>query len=209
MYRSDHVKIIFSFVFGILLSPFSWGIFYLVASIIIFFVIDYIFCEGKFEYNYLEHRASVIFYGILGFIIGRTIHDMSVMPTTKLHKCKPKKDLKYDFHETLLIRDLEFICSIERDKLINISDRYKYNIRDTYYFFYKLILFSHRNDIHIFIDNTIGKAIALYDMKKYEYIRELICKSEIGLNNLMHTYRDDKIFCDKIGVVITHIKKLK
>lgn len=209
MYRSDHIKIIFSFVLGVLLSPFSWGIFYLILSIVIFFVIDYIFCNGKFEYEYLEHRGSIIFYGVLGFIIGRTIHGMSVMPTNKLHKCKPVKDLTYDFHETLLIRDLEFIGSIERGKLINISDRYKYNIKDTYYFFYKLILFSHRNDIHMFIDNTIGKAIALYEMKKYEHVKTLICKAEIGINNLMYTYRDDKIFCEKLKIVTNEIKKLK
>lgn len=205
MLPSDHCKIIISFVFGILLSPFSWGIFYLLLSIVIFFLIDYVFCNGKFEYSYLEHRASVIFYSVLGFIIGRTIHRVTIMPTDELHKCKPIKDITYDFHETLLLRDLQFISEIEKDVLINVTDRYKLRITDTYYFLYKLIMFNHRNDIYSFIDNTIGNSIALYKIKRHENIKELLVKSEEGLNNLMYTYKDDKVFCDKIKKVIDSI----
>ena len=129
MLIEDLSKIGFSFCFGFLLSPFTWGLLYLPIFIIIFGIIDYAFFKGSFTYEYFEHRTSIIYYGIIGFIIGRTFHDLSITPIEGLYIKKRKKELHYNLHK-LLYKDLKLISKIRVNSYINITDKNIVNTKE-------------------------------------------------------------------------------
>lgn len=212
MLLSDVSKIAFSFCFGFLLSPFSWGILYLPIFIIIFGSIDYLFFKGEFTYEYFEHRVSIIFYGILGFIIGRTFHNLIVTPTENFHIKIPKKLITYNFHENMLSDDMKFISSIKKNQMINISDRCILNSNESYYFVYRFIVFSHVNSIYKFLDKTINNAIFLYNNTKDKQDRTKLL-DEIkncikGMKNIKETYYRDINFCLKVDILINKILEI-
>lgn len=66
-------QVIVAIVWGILLSPWSSGLFALVIFIIIYELMYYIFTHGDPKYYDLFTRTASIFASILGFIIGRTL----------------------------------------------------------------------------------------------------------------------------------------
>lgn len=59
--------------FGILLSPWGSGLFFLVVSIIIGEILAYIFTGGDPRYYNTFTRASVVYCSIFGYIVGRTL----------------------------------------------------------------------------------------------------------------------------------------
>lgn len=71
--------IICALVWGIILSPWSRGIFWLIASIIIYEILLYIFTKGDPKYWNLQTRTGCIFASVLGFIIGRTSFNQKVL----------------------------------------------------------------------------------------------------------------------------------
>lgn len=72
-------QVIISLVFGILLSPWSSGLFFLVIFIIAYEILYYIFTKGNPLYYNVFVRTSVILASILGFIIGRTLSGDEVL----------------------------------------------------------------------------------------------------------------------------------
>ena len=70
---SPVAQTIFSFTIGVLISPWSSGLFFLIVFIIVYDILLYIFCHGHPRYYDVFTRAGVILGSILGWIIGRTI----------------------------------------------------------------------------------------------------------------------------------------
>lgn len=66
-------QVIVSIVWGILLSPWSSGLFALVVFIIIYEMMYYIFTHGDEKYYDIFIRTSCIFASIFGFLLGRTL----------------------------------------------------------------------------------------------------------------------------------------
>lgn len=65
-------QVIMSLAWGVLLSPWSSGIFFLIAFIIVYELFYYIFTRGDPLYYNVFVRTGVICASIAGFIIGRT-----------------------------------------------------------------------------------------------------------------------------------------
>lgn len=66
-------QVIFSFFIGLLLSPWSYGIFFVVISIIIYELLFYFFTKGNPLYFNSFVRTSVVCSYVLGYITGRTL----------------------------------------------------------------------------------------------------------------------------------------
>ena len=66
-------QLVVAFVFGILLSPWSSGIFFLVVFIIIYEWLLYVFTHGNPQYWSSFTRCAVICGSVLGYIVGRTL----------------------------------------------------------------------------------------------------------------------------------------
>jgi len=66
-------QIIVALGFGILLSPWSYGLMIFLFYIVIQEIFYYIFTRHNKEYYNIFIRTGVIYAGILGFIIGRTL----------------------------------------------------------------------------------------------------------------------------------------
>lgn len=66
-------QVIIAIVWGILLSPFSSGLFALVVFIIIYEIMYYLFTHGNEKYYDTLTRTASINASIFGFIIGRTL----------------------------------------------------------------------------------------------------------------------------------------
>lgn len=67
------MQVITSFTFGVLLSPWSSGLFFLVVFIIIYEIFYYVFTKGDARYYDSFTRCGVICSSILGYIVGRTL----------------------------------------------------------------------------------------------------------------------------------------
>jgi len=70
---------IVSFAYGILLSPWSQGLFFLIISIIIYEILYYVFTHGNPRYYQVFTRCGVICAAIAGYIIGRTICNCDIL----------------------------------------------------------------------------------------------------------------------------------
>jgi hypothetical protein len=66
-------QVITAFAFGVILSPWSSGLFFLVIFIIIYEIFLYIFTHGDERYWDSFTRCGVICASLLGFIVGRTL----------------------------------------------------------------------------------------------------------------------------------------
>ncbi len=64
-------QVIVAYIYGVLLSPLSSGIFILAISIIVYEILYYIFSHGKEQYYNVLVRAGVISASILGYICGK------------------------------------------------------------------------------------------------------------------------------------------
>lgn len=72
-------QIIMSFAWGVLLSPWSSGLFFLFIFTIIYEILYYIFTQGDPRYYNTEVRAGVICASILGYIVGRTLSGDNIL----------------------------------------------------------------------------------------------------------------------------------
>lgn len=90
-------QVIVAFVFGILLSPFSSGLFFLTVFIVVYEILYYLFINpltvvpyggyddplGQNNYNprcyNIFVRVSVMIASILGFIVGRTLSGDNIL----------------------------------------------------------------------------------------------------------------------------------
>lgn len=66
-------QVIVSLVWGILLSPWSSGLFFLIVFIIIYEIMYYLFTRGDPKYYDVFVRTAVICAAVLGYILGRTL----------------------------------------------------------------------------------------------------------------------------------------
>lgn len=66
-------QIIIAMIWGILLSPWSSGLFALVIFIIVYEILFYVFTGGDPQYYSLFVRTGVIYTSIFGYILGRTL----------------------------------------------------------------------------------------------------------------------------------------
>lgn len=66
-------QVIVALSWGILLSPWSSGLFFLIIFIILYELFYYIFTKGDPLYYNLFVRTGVIFASIFGYILGRTL----------------------------------------------------------------------------------------------------------------------------------------
>lgn len=73
------VQVLTSFCFGILLSPWSSGLFFLMIYIIIYEILYYIFTKGDPMFYSVFVRTGVIYASILGYIVGRTLSGCCVL----------------------------------------------------------------------------------------------------------------------------------
>jgi hypothetical protein len=72
-------QVIGSFTFGVLLSPWGQGIFFLAGFIIIYEIFFYLFTHGDPRYYNVFVRTGVTMASILGFIIGRTVSNVKIL----------------------------------------------------------------------------------------------------------------------------------
>lgn len=73
------MQVILAFSFGVILSPWSYGLFFLFVGIIFYEIFLYVFTHGNERYYDVFTRCGVIYASILGYIIGRTITNMDVL----------------------------------------------------------------------------------------------------------------------------------
>jgi 4-hydroxybenzoate polyprenyltransferase len=66
-------QVIVALTLGILLSPWSSGLFFLIIFIILYELFYYIFTKGNPRYYNVFVRTGVIFASIFGYILGRTL----------------------------------------------------------------------------------------------------------------------------------------
>lgn len=71
--RTAMVQLVSAIVFGILLSPWSGGLFFLVAFIIVYELAFYVFTKGDPRYYDLETRPCIIAGSLFGYILGKTL----------------------------------------------------------------------------------------------------------------------------------------
>lgn len=72
-------QILVSLVWGVLLSPWSSGLFFLVIFIIIYEILYYIFTRGNPLYYNIFTRTGVIYCSIFGYILGRTLSGDNIL----------------------------------------------------------------------------------------------------------------------------------
>ena len=72
-------NVIFALVWGIILSPWSRGVFWLIVSIVVYEILLYIFTKGDPKYWSVQTRCACICAAVLGFIIGRTSFNQNVL----------------------------------------------------------------------------------------------------------------------------------
>ena len=70
---------IFSFAFGMVLAHWGSGLFFLVLFIIFYEIAYYVFSHGKLPYWDPFTRVAVINSSLLGWIVGRTLLDDTVL----------------------------------------------------------------------------------------------------------------------------------
>jgi len=82
VYRNEHktpmVHVISAFTFGILLSPWSKGIFFLALFMVLYEISFYLLSRGDPRYYNDLTRVGTMCASFLGFIVGRTIIGMPV-----------------------------------------------------------------------------------------------------------------------------------
>lgn len=66
-------QILFSLCYGILISPWSGGLVFLIFWTLIYELLIYIFTKGNPRYYNVFTRTGVIYSYFLGYIIGRTL----------------------------------------------------------------------------------------------------------------------------------------
>jgi hypothetical protein len=71
--RTAMAQLVSAMVFGILLSPWSGGLFFLVAFIIVYELAYYVFAKGDPRYYDVETRPCVIAGSLFGYILGKTL----------------------------------------------------------------------------------------------------------------------------------------
>lgn len=194
MFLSDLSKIVFAFCFGVLLSAFSSGLLMLPLFMILFFIVDFSISNGKIEYCYMEHRASVIYYGFLGFILGRMLHGMCVSPLYLFHKKEQTGKLeKIPAVIIDLYNDLDFIESIKHYHTFNLYDRRYVKEGEIFYYFYRKIYNNSPKEIVEFITklyNNSEKCLVIH--KHNSYIHNILYyklkTSRIGIDNIIKKY---------------------
>lgn len=72
-------QVFFSLTIGILLSPWSSGLFFLVIFSILYEIVYYLFTFGKPEYWQLQTRTAVLYGYFAGWIIGRTATGQEIL----------------------------------------------------------------------------------------------------------------------------------
>ena len=77
-------QVIIAFVFGTLLSPWSGGIFFLFAFIIVNEIFFYLFSHSKIEEYDVFGRTGAIMASILGYIVGRTFTREDPLPNDNI-----------------------------------------------------------------------------------------------------------------------------
>ena len=77
--KTPMVQVISALAFGVLLSPWAQGIFFLVIFIVIYEIFFYLFTHGNPRYYNVFVRVSVMMASILGYIIGRTSMSMNIL----------------------------------------------------------------------------------------------------------------------------------
>ena len=66
-------QVVVSFAFGLLLSPWTSGLYFLIIYALIYEVFFYLFTKGESPYYSFEERVLVIFFYIFGYIFGRIL----------------------------------------------------------------------------------------------------------------------------------------
>lgn len=66
-------QLITALVWGVLLSPWGSGLFFLFVFIIIYEILYYVFTKGNPVYYNVFVRVGVIYASIFGYIVGRTL----------------------------------------------------------------------------------------------------------------------------------------
>jgi len=82
-FQSEHAtpmyQVIFAVTVGILLSPWSSGLFFLIVFTLIYEIVFYLFTFGKPEYWQLETRLAVIYGYFFGWIVGRSLCNQEIL----------------------------------------------------------------------------------------------------------------------------------
>jgi hypothetical protein len=95
-YCTEHAQnlsasVIISFAYGVALSPWSSGIFWLIVTIILFEIIGYIL--GRHKCWDIIWRAGVIAAAILGWVTGRVLVDHNDIMCPGSIPFKPERDI--------------------------------------------------------------------------------------------------------------------
>lgn len=67
-----------AFVLGVLVAPWSSGLFFLIVFIIVYELAYYTYTHGNPKYYSAEVRAGVILASVLGWIMGRAVSDDNI-----------------------------------------------------------------------------------------------------------------------------------
>lgn len=94
MYNSDSqlAQILISFSLGIILSPISGSLLLVIAFMLPW---DLYLCKTKKDYNYL-HRFTVILAYVAGWLLGKSVHWIQIIVTSKK---MDKKHMKTPLYE--------------------------------------------------------------------------------------------------------------
>jgi hypothetical protein len=76
---SPMAQLIVAFIYGVLLSPWGSGLFWLLTFILLYEIAFYIFTHGHPTYWQHRTRAGIIICSILGWIIGRTVASSDIL----------------------------------------------------------------------------------------------------------------------------------
>jgi len=66
-------QVLIALIWGVLLSPWASGLFFLFFFIIVYEILYYIFTRGDPKYYNVFVRVGVIYASIFGYILGRTL----------------------------------------------------------------------------------------------------------------------------------------
>ena len=66
-------QLLISLVWGVLLSPWASGLFFLLVFIIVYEILYYVFTKGDPRYYNVFVRVGVIYASVFGYILGRTL----------------------------------------------------------------------------------------------------------------------------------------
>lgn len=72
-------QVIIAVTFGVILSPFASGLFFLVIFTVLGEILYYMFTKGDPRYYNVFTRAGVIYGGIFGYIVGRSLSNCEVL----------------------------------------------------------------------------------------------------------------------------------